>query len=508
MVLRTLGAGVIALALGAPAFAKPMTAMVRLKSKVSMEALAQDVLNPSSPHYGIAYTPQEIQAVAGPSDDDYVATLNQLSADGFKIIGESPTHLWVTLSADSSVFESVFSTKLKSARGSLARKQMKPAVVPDRLSVIASVIGLDNTRKAHPKLKVMSTSKDAPGGVPQATIKTAYGFDPIYAANINGAGQHIAIATYDGFNIDDVKQFYSDSRLAPGPQVDQVNFNGVAAYNEGSAMETQLDAEFSGMIAPGASIHVFPSASNDDAGEAAMFTAILDDNRSKVVNYSWGSCETQLTPTHKTEMAAIFARAVAQNVNVMVASGDSGSDGCQDGTNAADWPAANPNVVAVGGTTFAQTSSGALNETAWNGSGGGISALWDLPSWQSSLGSPYLKRSYPDVSFNADPQSGQAVWAHSNGTAQWIVIGGTSMAAPQWSGLLTLVGQARAAAKKQPLGFLNPVIYSLTAAQRANYFNDITVGSNGLYNAGPGFDAVTGFGTPIANALVSYLSAQ
>lgn len=502
---RNLGAGLFALAVGVPALATPVTALVRLKEKVTMEDLAKDVMNPSSMHYRIPYTPEQIRDIAGPTETEYVATLNQLSAEGFTIISASPTRLWLVLKGEPEMFQKTFQTTVTAVHGS-GNKQVGQAQIPSRLSAITSVFGLDTRRKSHPRMHVLGTSKDPGGGVDQATIKTAYGFDPIYTSNITGKGEHIAIATYDGFNISDVRHFYNVSKLKPTPKVDQVKFNGTPTYNENSAMETQLDAEFSGMIAPGATVHVFASAENSDAGEAAMFTAILDDNRSHVVNYSWGSCETQLTPEHKDEMAKIFARAVAQGVNIMVASGDNGSDSCGDGTNKADWPGANPHIVAVGGTTFAQDSNGAIVETAWSGSGGGISAVWDLPTWQAQLGAPYVQRSYPDVSFNADPQSGQAVWAHSNGVATWIVIGGTSMAAPQWSGLLTLVGQARAKAKKEPVGYVNPALYSLTADQRATVFNDVTQGSNGVYSAGLGWDAVTGLGTPKASSLLNYLT--
>ena len=79
------------------------------------------------------------------------------------------------------------------------------------------------------------------------------------------------------------------------------------------------------MIAPAASIHVFASSTNDDAGEAQTFTAILDDNRAKIANYSWGDCEGNIKPEHKAEMALLFDRAVAQGVNIVVASGDSGA---------------------------------------------------------------------------------------------------------------------------------------------------------------------------------------
>ena len=497
-------AAILAIALSSTvASAKPVTAVLRLQERVAIETLAQNVKGAYSVRYARPYGPEEIRVISGPSDSAYNNLLATLRDQGFKIESESPTHLYISVSADSKVFESVFSTKLQTL-ASGRRRHLMVAQIPDALGLVATVNGLDSTRKSYPKFVRAQAASSTPGGVPQATIKTNYGFDPIYARGLSGAGQHIAIATYNGFNIGDVQQFYTMSNLNPMPTVDQVAFNGVAAYDENSSVETQLDAEFSGMIAPGASVHVFASATNDDAGELQMFTAILDDNRAKVANYSWGGCETQLSPSHKTEMQKVFARAVAQGVNIMVASGDSGSDSCQDGTTKADWPAANDNVVAVGGTSLNQ-KNGQFNETAWNGSGGGISAIWDLPSWQQNIGSPYVKRSYPDVAFNADPRTGQAVYAHTNGVAGWITIGGTSMAAPQWSGFMALVAEARERAGKGTLGYMPPIIYGMSSSDKASSFHDITSGSNGAYTAGPGWDAVTGLGSMNADALLSNL---
>lgn len=477
-----------------------------------MEELAKDVNNPSSPRYHKFYTPEEIRAFSAPSEGEYQHLLSNLQRQGFEIVGESTTHLWVSVKADSSLFEKTFATKFQTQKNG-ARKMLMQAQVPDHLPLVASVIGLDNRRRSLPRIRFSGLRFESDAakrtGIPQATIKTAYGFDPIYQAGITGRGQHIAVATYMGFNIQDVQDFYKLSNLSPGPTVDQVQFNGEPALDDNAAVETELDAEFSGMMAPGASIHVFASATNDDAGEAQLFTAILDDNRSHVVNYSWGSCETGLDPNHKDEMDKIFARAVAQGVNIMVASGDTGSDGCRDNTLAADWPGANPNIVAVGGTTFSYDNN-QRSEVAWSGSGGGISVIFNLPTWQQSIGEMFKMRSFPDVAFNADPKSGQAIYARtsSDSPADWLVVGGTSMAAPQWSGYMALVEEARQNQGLSPVGFLPPQIYGVTDQVRSGFMNDITSGSNGAYTAGPGYDAVTGYGSMQAANLLQYLTKQ
>ena len=144
-------------------------------------------------------------------------------------------------------------------------------------------------------------------------------------------------------------------------------------------------------------------------------------------------------------MLQVFARAVAQGVNVMVASGDSGAEGCPEQNDFslkkynATFPAASiPYVVAVGGTSIDGGDNGNVKESAWDGSGGGVSEIYALPNSQSAFLSPFSMRSFPDVAFNADPNTGQDALVHINGPTlpEMVQFGGTSIAAPQWSGFL------------------------------------------------------------------------
>jgi kumamolisin len=500
--MRSLSLSLVAVTLATAgatsAHAESVQAVIHLKEAVSMTDLAKSVTDPTSARYHEFYTNDELRQIAGPSDADYNSLINELLASGVQIVKESPTHLFITVRAEKSYLQSLQSrmvAQVESVNGLVKSQQRFPRYVIS-----------NKAAKAH-------TAADFTGFTPDQ-IHSLYGFDGIYKAGFSGKGQDIAIATYDGFYIQDVKDYYTKNNLSPGPSVDQVTFNGTPTLNTDSALETQLDSEFSGMIAQGANIHVFASATNDSPGELAMFTAILDDGRAKVVNYSWGLCEANLDPSHKTDMDAVFARAVAQGVNIMVASGDSGSDCNQDQTNNPDFPASNPNVVAVGGTSLTD-NNGVASETAWaidsngNASGGGFSTLYPAPAYQNGV-TNNAQRGYPDVAFNADPATGQPVWVHfdpstgasGGNTATYLVIGGTSMAAPQWAGFMALVGEARASGKA--IGFLNPLIYASKTAQTSD-FNDITSGSNGEYTAAAGWDAVTGFGSMKASDLFTFL---
>jgi kumamolisin len=532
---------VSSLFMGTVTLATPVDLVLRLKETTPIEQLANSVTDPSSPRFQQYYSAAEIRSLVAPSDATYDALVSNLKSRGFEVVSESDSHLLITVRGEQSQVESLLNTKFNaysaqypgvSAEIHLAGVS-KPAVLPEDLaSVVDSVTGLDQTRKSRPRYHLES---EAGGYTPrpkvskgqtisQAAIKQAYGFNGIYSKGITGKGQHIAIATYGGFHMEDVNQFFVQSKISPAPKVDQVTFNGAPAMDEDSAVETQLDSEFSGMMAPGAEIHVYTSSQNNDAGELALFTKILDDGRAKVVNYSWGSCEAEVVPAHQADMDKLFARAVAQGVNVMIASGDSGDKGCaKSEKKSAGWPATEPYVVAVGGTTYALNSAGQLEETAWSGataktggSGGGVSTLYPLPAYQRNFQTPYVGRSIPDVAFNANPKSGEAVWtscvpsvtgACTHGAAHWMNIGGTSMAAPQWSGFMALVGEARSKARKSDVGYLNPTIYALSASVRAQVFHDVTTGSNG-YKAGPGWDAVTGWGSMQADALLTYLTSK
>ncbi len=502
-------AAIANLSIAGSVFARPMTATLNLAERVPVSQLAADVSNPDSERYGIFYTPEEIRTLSAPTDSSYDSLLATLRAEGFSIIYESNSHLVLRIAADHTVFEKVFSTQIQFS-GTQAQFHMNSVSprIPQYLSAIKTISGFNNTHKFKPlytKLDSSDNDSDAQPGILPSQIKTAYGLDAIYDDGFTGQGQHIAIATYMDFMLEDVQQYYTNVGLSPTPQIDKVNFNGKAAYDSGSALETELDAEFSGMIAPGANIHVFTSAENSDQAEVDLFTAILDDNRAKVVNYSWGSCERNVDAEHRKAMDPVFARAVAQGVNLMIASGDSGSDGCEDGSVAGEWPATHPNVVAVGGTTLTINDDGSGSEQAWSGSGGGVSAFYKLPHWQKNFQSPFIKRSFPDIAFNADPASGEAVWARSDstGSPSWQVIGGTSMAAPQWTGFLTLVNEARASEGRRALGFLNPILYPVK--NKAKMLSDITSGSNGAYKATRGWNAVTGWGSMKGADLLEYL---
>ncbi|HTC31516.1 MAG TPA: S53 family peptidase, partial [Candidatus Acidoferrum sp.] len=189
------------------------------------------------------------------------------------------------------------------------------------------------------------------------------------------------------------------------------------------------------------------------------------------------------------------AAAAAMGVTVCVASGDSGSsDGVSGGEAHVDFPASSPHALGCGGTTLKASGTAIASETAWSDSGGGVSDVFALPSWQASAQvpaptNPSGGRGVPDICADADPNSGYTVRVDGSS----VVVGGTSAVAPLWAGLIALLNQQLGTSA----GFINPKLYALNGYPSSpGPLHDITAGSNGAYNAGPGWDPVTGLGSP------------
>jgi kumamolisin len=197
--------------------------------------------------------------------------------------------------------------------------------------------------------------------------------------------------------------------------------------------------------------------------------------------------------------------AAARGVAVFAASGDYGDLPCQTAfLPGTAYPASDPYVTAVGGTTLTVTPRGGYGgETAWSGSGGGISTDFARPSWEAGSSDIGKYRGLPDVAWDADPASGAAVYMQG----QWQAVGGTSLGAPCWAALWALASQYHYDRTHKQLGYANPLIYKLaTGPSYHHLFHDVTSGDNGSYSAGPGWDAVTGWGSPDAYNLVHALT--
>ena len=288
----------------------------------------------------------------------------------------------------------------------------------------------------------------------------------------------------------------------PAPPSFTVDNLGATTTNAGWALETALDVEWAHAIAPQANIILVEAASSSLTSLMSAVAFAGKQAGVTVVSMSWGASEFRGESSYNS----VFTTAAGHvGVTYVAASGDTGA------SIGPDYPSVSPNVLAVGGTTFALTASGAYSaESGWSGSTGGFSNQSE-PSYQrSTLQSVGLNagvRTTPDVSFVADPATGVSVSdsVAYDGQSGWFQVGGTSLAAPAWAGLIAIVDQGLATGGKSSLTTAQVLtdLYSLPGSD----FNDITTGFNG-YSATAGYDLVTGLGTPRANLLVAGVLAE
>jgi hypothetical protein len=314
-------------------------------------------------------------------------------------------------------------------------------------------------------------------GYTPAEIRAAYGFTSVSAT---GAGETIAIvdAYKDPDIVSDLHTFDQKFGLSD-PTLNQFSETGgsVSTVRASSswASEIALDVEWAHAIAPGATIDLIDASSDSNSDLLAAVNEARNLPNVSVVSMSWGGAEF----ASETADDKYFTTPAGHiGVTFVAASGDDGAAG------GAEWPASSPNVLAVGGTTLNLTSTGAYSsESAWSDSEGGASVYEKTPTYQTTADTG-TTRTTPDVSYDADPNTGFAVYDTFSGG--WTVYGGTSAGTPQWSALVALADQERVAAGKGTLdgatGTL-PAIYSLyssgdTSSTYTAAFNDITTGSS------------------------------
>ncbi len=372
-------------------------------------------------------------------------------------------------------------------------------------SQVEAVLGLDNRPQAQAHFLVRPAAAAAVSYTPRQ-VAELYDF-PL---DVNGTGETVGILELGGgYKPADLQTYFSSLGVSE-PTVISVSVDGAenAPTNPNSSdAEVLLDIEVVGAVAPGAKIVVYFAPNTDQGFQDALTTAIHDStNNPSVISISWGDAESNWTAQAMTAMDSAAEDGAALGVTICVASGDGGSsDGVTDGANHVDFPASSPHVLGCGGTSLQSANGAITSETVWNdgaqggATGGGYSAQFPEPSWQTSAGIVPPSgggRGVPDVAGDADPQTGYNVLVDGES----LVIGGTSAVAPLWSGLIALLNQKLG----KPLGFLQPVIYGLPESVGA--FHDITSGSNGAYSAGPGWDACSGLGSPEGEKLLAALS--
>jgi len=517
-----------------------------LKPADGLGTFLQDQQNPASANYHRWLTPEQFADRFGLTRGDIAKLTAWLESQGLKVNDIARGRHWITFSGSADQVSRAFQTEIHRylVNGASHFANSTALSIPAAFAnVVSAVSGLNDFRLQSMALQAMPVPALTGGNSHFLTpddLATIYDITPLYNAGFTGAGQKLAIVGQMALAVSDVQAFRAAFNLPPNdPQV--IVYGLPPGYYLLPGVESALDVEWSGAVARDAAIlYVY----SPDVLTAAQYA--VDQNLAPVMTMSYGACELYATPGYES----VAQQANAQGITWMISSGDWGAATC-DYTSptpqaakglTVSFPASVPEVTAVGGTEFDEgsgsywsstnTANGAsalswIPEMAWNDSlersglaatGGGASAFYTKPFWQSGPGVPNDNaRDLPDVAFAASPDH-DGYEVYTGGTFQ--VYGGTSFASPVFAGMVALLNQYVAAqgSSAQPgLGNINPTLYRLAQAT-SDVFHDVTIGSNIVpcvqdspdcsngqlgYAAGPGYDQATGLGSVDAWHLVT-----
>ena len=473
-----------------------------LRNAAQLDALLAEINDPTSAQYHQYLTPTQFAAQFGPTEADYVALIAFAQANGLTVTGTHPNRMLLDVAGPVTAVEKAMHVNMVTythpVRGAFYAPDREPSLDTDVQTL--DVSGLENYNVPQPM--GLKTVPMTAGATPYVTGSGPGGyfigkdFRAAYAPSVTltGANQVIGLLEFDGFYAADVTKNFAQAGQTAVP-VQTVLLDGYSGAAGSDNTEVTLDIMMAAYMAPGLSkIMVYEGTTPND-----ILNRMATDNLASQISSSWGYNPINAT----TEQ--IFKEYIAQGQSVLQASGDSGAY-----TNGVMPPSDDPNLTVVGGTDL--TTNGADGpwqaETAWSGSGGGVSTTYAIPSYQQSVsmasnGGSKTMRNIPDLGMLANPS---IYLIQNNGQA--IIVGGTSAAAPLWSGFIALANQQAAANAKSRVGFLNPLVYAI--GESSNYsadFNDIRSGNNSGYNAVTGFDLTTGWGSPAGQHLINDLTA-
>ncbi len=439
---------------------------------------------------------------------------------GLQVTSENSARRSVFLAGTVEAFSKAFSVQLSRYQHAQRTYRCRTGTlqIPAELDgIIEGVFGLDNRPQAQTHFR---RRKDPAGGVRAHAAATSYTpLDVAQAYNFppgtDGTGQCVAILELGGgYNPADLAKYFQGLKISQ-PKITAIPVDGGSNSPTGDADgpdgEVELDIEVVGAIAPAAQLAVYFAPNTDQGFLDALTTAVHDaTNRPAIISISWGGPESSWTQQAMNSFSSACQDAATMGVTVLAASGDNGStDGSTDNTPTVDFPSSSPYVIGCGGTRLSLSGVKITAEVTWNelassegATGGGVSGFFAIPTYQQQAGVPkspsgFVGRGVPDVSGDADPETGYNVIVDGSAT----VIGGTSAVAPLWAGLLARINQSLG----KNVGYVNPLLY---AAKSATTFHDITQGTNGIYSAAAGWDACTGLGSPDGAALLVSLGGK
>ena len=392
-----------------------------------------------------------------------------------------------------------------------------PAPVRGAVTDLGRILGYTPHHLARPAIHPLDVP---PRGLTPDAVLTTYDASPLAAAGFTGKGQTMVFFEFDGYDQADLDLYTTKAGLPP---LKPVLVGGQPGDPRG---ETVMDLEVAHAIAPDAQkvvVNALTTVQGDGSYEkvARLFDSVDRQFPGAVWSFSigWG-CDKLLTAADLTPVQSALKSAQAHGASAFDASGDLAGLECKGGQDWSSPPGASdvgldsvasvPGMTNVGGTTLSTDARGRwLAEQAWfdvplsQGSGGGVSALFSRPQWQSGVSTARdsAHRLAPDVSAVADPFTGVRIVFNQRVVSG----GGTSQAAPIWAALTAVMNQFLAANGGHAIGDLNPLLYRVAAGAARPAFHDVVLGANAVDSAGPGYDVVTGLGTPSTDNLVRNL---
>lgn len=527
--------------------------------EADLQALIAAQQDSASPQYHRWLTPDEFAARFGVADADLAKVEFWLQQQGFTLDGRSRSKNRIRFSGSAGQVETAFSTEMRyyALNGAKHFAPSADLSVPAAISsMVESITNLSTFRpKAHVKYPApqnalrpdFTSSQSGNHFLTPKDVATIYDITPAYNAGLTGTGQSIAVVGQSLIVVSDIENFQGAAGLAKkDPMMVQVPNSGTATISSGDESESDLDLEYSGGIAPGATIFFVFVGNNPNFGVFDALTHAIDSRTASVITISYGSCESDLGSGEYSSLNAIFAQAASQGQSIISADGDNGSTDCFGNTNqttarqqalAVDFPSSSQYVTSMGGTEFPLADVAAANSTFWeaaNGTdiigsarsyipeqvwnddqaptstspgslssgGGGVSTLTARPAWQTGVpGIPSGNfRLVPDISLTASPNNAGFLYCSSdtkdtgitgscaNGfrdsnSTNLTVAGGTSFDAPIFAGMVAIINQKLNSTGQ---GVVNPTLYKLAgnATTYASAFHDITSGNNECTVAG------------------------
>jgi kumamolisin len=483
-----------------------------------------------------ALTRQQLADQYGAAPADIAAVVAAFAPFGLNAVEQNPATRTIKLSGSIAAMEQAFQVKLFNYshpsgdyRGRVGTLSV-PTAVKD---IVQGVFGLDNRRvvrdrrpRQRAQARKHTTSVPAAWYIP-SELATHYNFPAG-----DGSGQTVGLLEFGGgYFASDLAAFCQLAKIPSPPTVTTISTDGTATdAKDGEEGEVMLDIEVVAGVCPKANIAVYFAQFTEQGWITALDAAVHDQtNDPGVLSASWGESEdTDIwTAAAMTAVNDTLQEAATIGVTVCIAAGDDGSsDAVTDGQAHVDFPSASPYVLSVGGTTI-PSKSGNAPDIVWmegdglradNGgsTGGGVSVVFPRPAWQSGITiepinpGAIVGRCMPDLAANADWNASPYL-LYVDGSAQ--ANGGTSAASPLVASLVTLINAARAPAQR--VGYLTPVLYqagpSATVTVGSAGCTDVVSGDNvtatiGGFSAGPGYDAVSGWGTPNGQSLAQILA--